>query len=94
MRRVRQRIVEPMFGNLLQHYELQRVGTKGRTAAHKSILISATAYILKKLLKHQPKRVVNLAIHPRYSCLNALLSFISAKNPLGFFYLLAYKSVK
>ncbi|MGI4967951.1 MAG: transposase [Janthinobacterium lividum] len=62
MRRVRQRTVEPVFGNLLQHYGLRRVGTKGRAAAHKAMLLSAIAYNLKKLLKHQPKRAVSLAL--------------------------------
>lgn len=62
MRRVRQRRVEPVFGNLLQHYGLRRVGTRGKTAAHKAMLLSAIAYNLKKLLKHQPKRVVSLAL--------------------------------
>ena len=62
MRRVRQRTVEPVFGNLLQHYGLRRVGTKGKAAAHKTMLLSAIAYNLKKLLKHQPKRVVSLAL--------------------------------
>lgn len=62
MRRVRQRTVEPVFGNLLQHYGLRRVGTEGRAAAHKTMLLSAIAYNLKKLLKHQPKRVVSLAL--------------------------------
>jgi transposase len=62
MRRVRQRTVEPVFGNLLQHYGLRRVGTKGKAAAHKIMLLSAIAYNLKKLLKHQPKRVVSRAL--------------------------------
>ncbi|MGI4824454.1 MAG: transposase [Janthinobacterium lividum] len=62
MRRVRQRPVEPVFGNLLQHYGLQQVGTKGRTAAHKAMLPSAIAYNLKKLLQHQSKRAVSLAL--------------------------------
>jgi transposase len=62
MRRVRQRTVEPVFGNLLQHYGLRRVGTKGRASAHKTMLLSAIAYNLKKLLKHQPKRAVSLAL--------------------------------
>jgi transposase len=62
MRRVRQRTVEPVFGNLLQHYGLRRVGTKGRAAAHKTMLLSAIAYNLKKLLRQQPKRVVSLAL--------------------------------
>ena len=62
MRRVRQRTVEPVFGNLLQHYNLRRVGTKGKVAAHKAMLLSAIAYNLKKLLKHHSKRVVSLAL--------------------------------
>lgn len=62
MRRVRQRTVEPVFGNLLQHYGLRRVGTKGKAAAHKAMLLSAIAYNLKKLLRHQPKQVVSRAL--------------------------------
>lgn len=62
MRRVRQRTVEPVFGSLLHHYGLRRVGTKGQAAAHKTMLLSAVAYNLKKLLKHQPKRVMSLAL--------------------------------
>jgi transposase len=62
MRRVRQRTVEPVFGNLLQHYGLRRVGTKGKAAAHKAMLLSALAYNLKKLLQHRPNRVVSLAL--------------------------------
>ena len=62
MRWVRQRTVEPVFGNLLQHYGLRRVGTKGRAVAHKAMLLSVIAYNLKKLLKHQPKRTSRVAI--------------------------------
>jgi transposase len=62
MRRVRQRTVEPVFGSLLHHYGLRRVGTKGRAAAHKAMLLSAIAYNLKKLLKHQPKQSARMAI--------------------------------
>jgi hypothetical protein len=62
MRRVRQRTVEPVFGSLLHHYGLRRVGTKGRAAAHKAMLLSAIANNLKKLLKHQPKQTARVAI--------------------------------
>jgi hypothetical protein len=72
MRRVRQRTVEPVFGNLLQHYGLRRVGTKGRAAAHKTMLLSAIAYNLKKLLQHQPERVVSLALALRPGSLRLL----------------------
>lgn len=66
MRRVRQRTVEPFFGSLLQHYGLRRVGTKGRAAAHKAMLLSAIAYNLKKLLKQQPNQLPHVAV-ARYS---------------------------
>ncbi|QNP52700.1 transposase [Hymenobacter qilianensis] len=62
MRRVRQRTVEPVFGSLLQHYGLRRVGTKSRAAAHKTMLLSAIAYNLKKLLKHRPTQCLSLAV--------------------------------
>jgi hypothetical protein len=62
MRWVRQRTVEPVFGSLLHHYRLRRVGTKGRTAAHKAMLLSAIAYNLKKLLKYQSKQTASVAI--------------------------------
>jgi len=62
MRRVRQRTVEPVLGSLLHHYGLRRVSTKGQAAAHKTMLLSAIAYNLKKLLKHQPKQVASRAI--------------------------------
>jgi transposase len=62
MRRVRQRTVEPVFGSLLHHYGLRRVGTKGQAAAHKAMLLSAIAYNLKKLLKYQSKQTASVAM--------------------------------
>lgn len=62
MRRLRQGTVEPVFGSLLQHYGLRRVSTRSRSSAHKTMLLTAIAFNLKKLLKHQPKRVLHLAI--------------------------------
>ena len=62
MRRVRQRTIEPVFGSLLQHYGLRRVNTRGRNNAHKTMLLTAIAFNLKKLLKHQPTQVVRQAM--------------------------------
>ncbi|MBJ6146424.1 IS1182 family transposase [Hymenobacter sp. BT559] len=61
-RRVRQGTVEPVFGNLLHHYGLRRVNTKGQAAAHKAMVLSAVAYNLKKLLKYQSTRVRSMAL--------------------------------
>lgn len=62
MRRLRQSTVEPVFGSLLQHYGLRQVNTRGRASAHKTMLLAAMAYNLKKLLKHRPTQRVGLAI--------------------------------
>jgi transposase len=61
-RRMRQGTVEPVFGNLLHHYGLRRVNTKGQAAAHKAMVLSAIAYNLKKLLKYRPTRVRSVAL--------------------------------
>jgi transposase len=61
-RRVRQGTVEPVFGNLLHHYGLRRVNTKGQAAAQKAMLLSAVAYNLQKLLKYQPTRGRRMAL--------------------------------
>ena len=53
MRRLRQRIIEPVFGSLLQHYWLRRVNTRGRSNAHKTRLLTAIAFYFKNLLKHR-----------------------------------------
>ena len=62
MRQLRQRTVEPVFGSLLQHYGLRRVNTRGHSSAHKTMLLTAIAFNLKKLLKHQSKKTQCLAI--------------------------------
>jgi hypothetical protein len=54
--------VEPVFGNLLHHYGLRRVNTKGQAAAQKVMLLRAVAYNLKKLLKYQPTRMRRIAL--------------------------------
>lgn len=62
MRRLRQRTIEPVFGSLLQHYGLRRVNTRGRSSAHKTMLLTAIAFNHKKLLNYQPKKTMPLAI--------------------------------
>ena len=62
MRGLRQRTVEPVFGSLLQHYGMRRVNTRGRSSAHKMMLLTALAFNLKKLLQHQPKQTLRVAI--------------------------------
>jgi hypothetical protein len=75
MRRVRQGTVEPVLGNLLQHYGLRRVNPRGQAAPHKAMLLSAIAYNLKKLLKQQSKRGVSLALALQPASLRLLKRF-------------------
>ena len=62
MRRLRQRTIELVFGSLLQYYGLRRVNTRGRSSAHKTMLLMAIAFNSKKLLKYKPKQTGCLAI--------------------------------
>jgi hypothetical protein len=62
MRLLRQSTVEPVFGSLLQHYGLRQVSTRGRASAHKTMLLAAMAYNLKKLLKYRPQQQLGLAL--------------------------------
>jgi hypothetical protein len=50
MKRRRSSTVEPVFGSLLNYYGMRRVNTRGREAAHKIMLLAATAYNLQKYL--------------------------------------------
>ncbi|MDF7815445.1 hypothetical protein [Hymenobacter sp. YC55] len=51
MRRVRQRTIKPVFGNLLHHYGLRRINVRGQASAHKSMLLRA-----------QPRQQVKIAV--------------------------------
>jgi predicted DCC family thiol-disulfide oxidoreductase YuxK len=62
MHRVRQSTVEPVFGNLIHHFGLRRVNARGHAGAHKTLLLAAVAYNLKKLLKYRPKRQLSVAL--------------------------------
>jgi transposase len=62
MRRVRQSTVEPVFGNMIHHYGLRRMNVRGKASAHKTMLLTAVAYNLKKLLKYRPQQQRSLAV--------------------------------
>jgi hypothetical protein len=62
MHRLRQRTIEPVLRSLLQHYGLRRVNTRGGSSAHKTMLLTAIAFNLKKLLQHPPTKTRCLAI--------------------------------
>jgi transposase len=62
MKRRRMATVEPVFGSLLNYYGMKRSNAKGKLAAHKIMLMAATAYNLQKLLTHihDPKNKVQV----------------------------------
>lgn len=48
---LRMHTVEPVFGSLQQYYGLRRIYVRGKTSAYKVMLMSASAFNLKKWLK-------------------------------------------
>jgi transposase len=61
MKKKRQSTVEPVFGSLTSFYGLRKINTLGISQANKVMLLSATAYNLKKLLKFSKKRYRKMA---------------------------------
>jgi hypothetical protein len=64
MKRRRMATVEPVFGSLLNYYGMKRANAKGKQAAHKMMLMAATAYNLQKLLLYfnHPKAKAQILI--------------------------------
>jgi transposase len=50
--KVRSSTVEPVIGTLVNYLAMKKVNTKGLQQANKCMLLSATAYNIKKLLRH------------------------------------------
>jgi hypothetical protein len=58
MKKLRMSTVEPVFGSLINYFGLKRINAKGKVAAHKCMLMSASAYNLKKYVKFlRPRKV-------------------------------------
>jgi transposase len=55
MKLLRSSTVEPVLGSLITYTGLKRINTKGIKQANKCMLMAATAYNLKKLLKYKLK---------------------------------------
>jgi hypothetical protein len=55
MKRLRQAIVEPVLGALLNYMAMRKVNTRGLKLAHKCMLLAAVVYNLQKLLCFTPK---------------------------------------
>jgi len=58
---IRQSRVEPVLGTLTQYLGLRKVNVRGIQGANKCMLMAATAYNLKKLLKFKKNPIKNKA---------------------------------
>jgi len=61
MKKLRQSTVEPVLGTLVNFLGMKRVNTRGISLANKCMLMAATCYNLKKLLKFKAPKV-NLGV--------------------------------
>jgi transposase len=60
LRRIRSSTVEPVIGTLMNFHAIRRVVTRGLPQAHKCLLMAATAYNLKKLMKFKQRRAISV----------------------------------
>ena len=76
--------VEPVFGSLLNYYGMKRSNAKGKGAAHKMMLMAATAYNLHKLLSCsvQPKANVQILTLKQANTLYFVLHYV-VQHPGG-----------
>ncbi|HYH16580.1 MAG TPA: transposase [Flavisolibacter sp.] len=61
LKKVRSSTVEPVIGTLVNFRSMRRVNTRGLEQASKCMLMAATAYNLKKLMKFKTNKVSTLA---------------------------------
>jgi transposase len=76
MKYLRQSTVEPVFGSLINYFGMRKVNTHGIDLAHKSMLMSAIAYNLKKYMKYCP-RIINLKVETVPHCVEMIRNFFS-----------------
>jgi transposase len=76
MKHLRQSTVEPVFGSLINFYAMNKVSARGIDSAHKSMLMAAIAYNLKKYMKYNP-RIVNLMTGTAKASINRLCAAFS-----------------
>ncbi len=60
-KKLRQSKVEPVLGTLINFLGMRRLNARGKSAAHKVMLLAAVTYNIKKLLRYDRKRDMVLA---------------------------------
>ncbi len=61
-RRGRQSTGEPVFGHLIHPDGLRRMNVRGQAGAHQTMLLTAAAYNLKKLLRYRPPQHLSAVV--------------------------------
>ena len=62
MKSIRSATVEPVLGTLLYFVGMKKVNTRGINLANKHVILAATAYNIKKLMKYNPvKKAITIA---------------------------------
>ena len=85
--RIRSKTVEPVLGTLLNYLNMRRVNTRGMAGANKHVLLSATAYNIKKLMKFNREKIKTVAASVQKVSLQARedFYFLSALNQTPLF---------
>jgi len=81
--------VEPVFGTLINFLGMKKVNTLGIAQANKCMLLAATAYNLKKILKYKSNKrrsVFNALLEVRKNVKNGLNDLINATFEIGMRY--------
>ena len=76
---LRMHTVEPVFGSLQQYYGLRRIYTRGKESAFKGMLMSASAFNLKKWLKNVIQDASNFSLW-NFSDLSESVKCIVSQN--------------
>ncbi|ALI98573.1 IS1182 family transposase [Rufibacter tibetensis] len=75
MKGLRQSTVEPVFGTLVHHYGMRKVGVRGKAGARKVMLMAAVAFNLKKYLKFNSVKAEGQAMALQKEHYRAFLSY-------------------
>ncbi|WP_310590686.1 transposase [Dyadobacter sp. CY347] len=77
MKGLRQGTVEPVFGSLTQYYGLNKIPVLGIDGAHKTMLMAAIAFNIKKYIKCHPNKAAEDALHKAKDYLSEQLNILT-----------------
>lgn len=84
MKGLRQGTVEPVFGSLTQYYGLNKIPVLGIKGAHKTMLMAAIAFNIRKYMKCHPKKIAENVLYKAKNCLSGQLGKLTCLLIAGF----------